>query len=93
MVWWAKCRHRIVGEHGSARCGELREQIAAERCGEIASHEVVLPDRVDLFVEFGPTYSLAAAVWPSSGLAAAVGYVSESTVRQYVERRWDAGAL
>jgi putative transposase len=102
------------GGRVAARCGELLEQIAAERGWEIVAKEV-MPDHVHLFVRVGPTDAPAAVVrafkdrtarvlradfrylrrfarvlWSPSYFAVSVGYVSESTVRGYIEHRCDA---
>jgi len=42
--------------------------------------------------EFPHLLWLAKVLWSPSYLAAAVGYVSESTVRRYIEHQWDAVA-
>jgi putative transposase len=114
LVWCPKCRRRILGGRVAARCGELLEQIAAERGWEIVAKEV-MPDHVHLFVRVGPTDAPAAVVrafkdrtarvlraefgylrrfarvlWSPSYFAVSVGYVSESTVRGYIEHRCDA---
>jgi putative transposase len=116
LVWWPKYRRRILGGRVAARCGELLEQIAAERGWQIVAKEV-MPDHVHLFVRVGPTDAPAQVVqafrgraarvvraefpylrnrakvsWSPSYFAASVGYVSESTVRGYIEHQWDAVA-
>jgi putative transposase len=40
--------------------------------------------------EFPHLRKSAKVVWSPSYLAASVGYVSESTLRRYLERQWDA---
>jgi putative transposase len=42
--------------------------------------------------EFPCLRGLAKALWSPSCFAASVGYVSESTVRRYIEHQWDAVA-
>ncbi len=39
--------------------------------------------------EFPHLRTLAKMLWSPSYFAASVGYVSESTVRQYIEHQWD----
>src|ERR1700680_5318913 len=41
--------------------------------------------------EFPHLRNHAKVLWSPSYFAASVGYVSESTVRRYIEHRWDAG--
>jgi putative transposase len=118
LVWCPKYRRRILGGRVAARCGELLEQIAAERGGQIVANEV-MPDHVHVhvFVRVGPTDAPAQVVrafkgrtagvlravfpylrnqakvlWSPSYFAASVGYVSESTVRRFIEHQWDAVA-
>lgn len=115
-VWCLKYRRRVVGGRVAVRCGELVEQIAGERGGEIVAREV-MPDHVHVFVRTGPTGAPAAVVpalkgrteqvsraefpylrrfakvlWSPPYFAASVGYVSEYTVRRYIEHQWDAVA-
>jgi len=45
-----------------------------------------------LRAEFGYKRNRAKVLWSPSCFAASVGYVSESTVRRYIEHRWDAVA-
>jgi putative transposase len=40
--------------------------------------------------EFPHLRNFAKVLWSPSYFAASVGYVSESTVRRYIEHRWDA---
>jgi putative transposase len=49
------------------------------------------PDRV-LRQEFPYLRRFAKVLWSPSYFAASVGYVSESTVRRYIEHQWDAVA-
>jgi len=116
LVWCPKYRRRILGGRVAARCGELLEQIAAERGWQVVAKEVI-PDHVHLVVRVGPTDAPAQVVrafrgrtarvviaefpylrnrakvsWSPSYFAASVGYVSESTVRGYIEHHWDAVA-
>ena len=42
--------------------------------------------------EFPCLRGLAKVLWSPSCFAASVGYVSESTVRRYIEHQWDAVA-
>jgi putative transposase len=117
LVWCQKYRRRVLGGRVAARCGELLEQVAAERSWEIVAKEV-MPDHVHLFVRVDSTDAPAAVVrafkgrtarvlraefpylrrfakvlwWSPSHFAASVGYVSESTVRRYIEHQWDSVA-
>ncbi|TDH47935.1 IS200/IS605 family transposase [Mycobacterium eburneum] len=43
-----------------------------------------------LRAEFPPLRRFAKVLWSPSYYAASVGYVSEATVRRYIEHRWDA---
>ena len=43
--------------------------------------------------EFPQLRRFAKVLWSPSYFAASVGYVSESTVRRYIEHQWDAVAL
>jgi putative transposase len=45
-----------------------------------------------LRAEFRYLRGLAKVLWLPSYFAASVGYVSESTVRRYIEHQWDAVA-
>lgn len=112
LVWCPKYRRRILSGRVAVRCGELLEQIAAERGWEIVAQEV-MPDHVHLFVRVGPTDAPASVVrafkghtarvlreefpylrrfakvlWSPSYFAASFDYVSESTVRRYIEHQW-----
>jgi len=117
LVRSPKRRRRILGGRVAARCGELVEQIAAERSWQIVAKEV-MPDHVQLFArvcvsdaaaqllrafkgrtaqvlraEFDCLRNHAKVLWSPSHFAASVGYVSEATVRRYIEHQWDAVAL
>lgn len=100
VVWCPKYRRRVLGGRVAARCGELVEQTAAEHGWEIVAKEV-MPDHVHLFVRVGPTDAPARESGRSKGAPRGcyglsfrtyVGYVSESTVRRYIEHQWDAVA-
>jgi putative transposase len=45
-----------------------------------------------LRAEFGHLRNFARVLWSPSYFAASVGYVSQSTVRRYIEHQWDAVA-
>ena len=45
-----------------------------------------------LCAEFSYLRWFARVLWSPSYFAASVGYVSESTVRRYIEHQWDAVA-
>ena len=45
-----------------------------------------------LRAEFAHLRRFAKVLWSPSYFAASVGYVSESTVRRYIEHQWDAVA-
>ena len=114
LVWCPKYRRRVLGGRVARRCGELLEQVAAERGWQIVAKEV-MPDHVHLFVRVGPTEAPPAVLRAFKGrtarvlrqefpllrnhakvllspsyFAASVGYVSESTVRRYIEHQWEA---
>jgi putative transposase len=42
--------------------------------------------------EFQHLHRFATVLWSPSYFAASVGYVSESTVRRYIDHRWDTVA-
>jgi putative transposase len=73
-----KYQRRVLGGRVASRLGELLEQMAGEYGWQIVAKEV--PDHVHPF---------AKALWLSSFLVALVRYVSEPTVRRYIEQQWD----
>ena len=92
LVWCPKYRRRVLGGRVARRLDELLAQIAEEHGWQIVAHEV-MPDHVHLFVRVGPTDAPAVVVrvfWSPAYFAASVGYVSETTVRRYIEHQWDA---
>ena len=87
LVWCPKCRRRILGGRVAARCGELLEQIAAERGWEIVAKEV-MPDQVQLFVRVGPTDAPAAVVRAFTGRTARVLRAEFAYLRRFARVLW-----
>jgi len=87
LVWCPKCRRRILGGRVAARCGELLEQIAAERGWEIVA-KAVMPDQVQLFVRVGPTDAPAAVVRAFTGRTARVLRAEFGYLRGFARVLW-----
>ena len=86
-MWCPKCRRRILGGRVAACCGELLEQIAAERGWEIVAKEV-MPDQVQLFVRVGPTDAPAAVVRAFTGRTARVLRADFRYLRRFARVLW-----
>ena len=96
LLWCPKYRRRILGGRVARRCDELLELIADAHGWQIVAKEVVRAfkgrtARV-LRQEFPHLCNHAKVVWSPPYFVASVGYVSESTVRRYIEHQWDAVA-
>jgi putative transposase len=106
VVWCPRYRRRILGGRVARRLSGLLEQIADELGWQIVAKEVMpdhvhLFVRVGPTALKGSTARVlrhefphlghhAKVLWSPSYFAASVGYVSESTVRLYIENQWDA---
>ena len=99
-VCWGELLERVAGEHGweivakevmpddvqmFVRVGPRDGPAAVVRAFKGRTARVVRQ-------EFGYLRRFARVLWSPSYLAASVGYVWESTVRGYIEHRWDAVA-
>jgi putative transposase len=87
LVWCPKYRRRILGGRVARRCGELLEQIAAQRGWQIVANEV-MADHVHLFVRVGPTDAPALVVRAFTGRTAGVFRHEFARLRSLAKVLW-----
>jgi putative transposase len=87
LVWCPRYRRRILGGRVAARCGELLEQIADQRRGQIVAKEI-MPDHVHLFVRVGPADAPAAVVRAFKGRTARVLRAKLGRLRRHANVLW-----
>ena len=79
VVWCPKYRWRVLG----GRVGPTDAPAAVVRALKGRTARV-------LRLEFPYRRNIAKLLWSPAYLAASVGYVSQMTVRRYIEHQWDA---
>jgi putative transposase len=86
-VWCLKYRRRVLGGRVAVSCGELVEQIAAERGGQIVAREV-RSDRVHVLVRVGATDAPAAVMRAFQGRTARVLRAELPYLRGFAKVLW-----
>lgn len=81
---WEIVAHEVMPDHVHlfVRVGSTEAPAAVVRAFKGRTARV-------LWAEFPHLGNFAKVLWSPSYFAASVGYVSESTVRRYIDRQWD----